>query len=226
MRSLAFTAIFCITLFTKGRCQDDELITPGFLLKLAPQNFTQNELKMWGEIFLGAERKKSLNLSLYGRLSQQDQTMYFYPGEVYTGLGTEIAYRKYISPIKKMETRRGKSFLQGIYASGYVQAGRFSSEGTITTYVYPTNNSPVATAQYDVREEVSNMGFGFTLGVNRTLWKVLFIDAYIGGGLQFANQTLSEPLPPNAFYGFYNDITDPGYQGILPKFGLLIGVRL
>lgn len=141
-------------------------------------------------------------------------------------MGSEISYRKYISLMKTLETRRGKSYLQGIYASGYDQGGRFSSEGTITSYTFPPNHAPVITTRYDIQENVTNMGFGFTIGVNRTLWKVLYIDAYVGGGLQFAKRELSKPPPPNSFCSFYSDITDPGYQGILPKFGLLIGVKL
>jgi len=113
--------------------------------------------------------------------------------------------------MKTLETRRGKSYLQGIYASGYDQGGRFSSEGTITSYTFPPNHAPVITTRYDIQENVTNMGFGFTIGVNRTLWKVLYIDAYVGGGLQFAKRELSKPPPPNSFYSFYSDITDPGY---------------
>ncbi len=218
------TVILCIVAGFTAAAQQSEVILPKAIFKVAPQNFTQNELKVGTEFFLRGD--KSLSLSIYGRYNNSNDLVQneYYPGDYYTGFGSEIAYRKYISPFKVYETKRGKSYLQGIYVSGYLQGGKFFSEGKYRTYIVdPDTGFPIMTS-IQMREDVRNAGVGFTIGVQRTLWKVVFIDAYIGGGMQFSDIDFNNPIPQHFFY--YTDIAQPSYAGIMPKFGLLVGVRL
>jgi hypothetical protein len=85
---------------------------------------------------------------------------------------------------------------------------------------------PVVQSTYDYHESVGNWGFGFTLGYQRTLWEVVFLEAFVGGGIQFSDRISSGQLPPDGLIYQYDGITDPGYKGILPKIGLMIGIGL
>jgi hypothetical protein len=78
-----------------------------------------------------------------------------------------------------------------------------------------------------VQESIGNWGAGFIIGMQRTLWNVLYIDMYIGSGLQWADVIRRETPPSSGYQHYpYRDITTPGYQGILPKFGIQIGVPM
>jgi len=210
-------------------CQTEEpLTTPRALFKVAPQNFIENTLKVGVEVF-NKKRSKSISLYLYGRLESNSEIQpYYYGDKYYKGLGSELQYRKYISPIKSYTTRKGKNYLQGIYVSGYLQGASFVNDGEFIYYSFDQNTGQQTKTFITINESVGNIGTGFTLGVHRTLWNVLFIDAYIGGGVQWSDIVRS-PTPPstllNNYYGYYS-ITDPGYQGIMPKFGLQLGISL
>jgi hypothetical protein len=209
--------------------QADEILTPPrALFKLVPQNFVENTLKVGVEVFNG-NRSKSYSLYLYGRLDNDNNANQpnYYGDFYYKGLGSEFQYRKYISPIKLYTTRKGKNYLQGIYVSGYLQGASYVNDGDFIFSSYDPNTGQRSQTLITINETTSNIGTGFTIGVHRTLWNVFFIDAYIGGGVQWSdvNRTTTPSIPINGYYGYY-DITDPGYQGIMPKFGLQVGIAL
>jgi hypothetical protein len=168
-------------------------------------------------------------LYLYGRLDNDNNANQpnYYGDFYYKGLGSEFQYRKYISPIKSYTTRKGKNYLQGIYVSGYLQGASYANNGDFIFSSYDSNTGQRSQTLVTINESTSNVGTGFTIGVQRTLWNVLFIDAYIGGGVQWSdvNRTTTPSIPVNDYYSYYY-ITDPGYQGIMPKFGLQLGISL
>ncbi len=62
-------------------------------------------------------------------------------------------------------------------------------------------------------------------------WEKLFIDAYVGGAVQWSNLSLVDGSGPNSMGAvlahFSNTyITDPPYNGITPKCGIKIGVGI
>lgn len=205
--------------------QQEEIALPKFLFKVSPQQFAINTLKIGAEIF-NANQTKSVNFFLYGRFDNNNNNGYgsYYGSDNQSkGFGGEVQFRKYINPFKNYTTKRGRTFLQGIYVSAYVQSSSYKQDYQYQSYNYNTGGSPTL---IQVKESTLNIGSGFTIGVHRTLWKALFIDAYIGGGMQFANYDRSiTPPDPNEYFYNYSSITDPEYEGILPKFGLMIGVE-
>ncbi|MBL7871336.1 MAG: hypothetical protein JNM78_06980 [Cyclobacteriaceae bacterium] len=225
---------FCVLLLgsTSGLSQDQNeqtLTTPRALFKVAPQNFALNTLKIGTEVF-NKSGTKSYSLYLYGRFDgNHESEPHYYGDDVYKGVGGEFQYRKYVSPMKSYVTRRNKSYLQGIYVSGYVQAASFKQEGDFTYTTYDWNTGMRNTYSFYVDENTANWGTGFTFGLHRTFWSVLFVDAYLGGGIQWSdtiiNYTPSQPIP-NAYYSSYSGITSPDYQGIMPKFGIQLGILL
>jgi hypothetical protein len=207
--------------------QDEQTLTPPrALFKAAPQNFAINTLKIGTEIF-NKVHTKSYSIYVYGRFDSNNASEYYYYGDdFYKGLGGEFQYRKYISPLKSYVTKRNKNYLQGIYISGYVQAAAFKNEGDFIYYNYDPNTGQQYNYTTHVKENVNNWGTGFTLGVHRTLWSILFIDAYLGGGVQWSDlKNNYNPAIPMRYYS-YSGITSPAYQGIMPKFGIQIGVAL
>ena len=74
-------------------------------------------------------------------------------------------------------------------------------------------------------QDITNGGLGFTIGYQKTLWQVLFLEAFGGGGIQFADRKVTGQAPEYAYYD-YDTITDPAYKGILPKIGMNIGIGL
>jgi hypothetical protein len=79
-----------------------------------------------------------------------------------------------------------------------------------------------------IDETIWNWGGGFTIGFQRTLLDIIHLDVYAGGGIQWSEIDFSySPLiqstrPLNE----YQDIYTPGYEGIMPKFGIQIGITL
>lgn len=201
---------------------------PAALFKVVPQNFIDNTLKIGTEIF-NKSRSKSVNIYLYGRWDGESGDQAFYYGEThYKGVGAEVQYRKYISPLKQYTTRRNKNYLQGIYVGGYAQAASYSNEGDFILNNYDFNTGQRTSTLINIHESIGNWGTGFVIGVHRTLWNVLFIDAYLGGGIQWSD-VIRSVIPPNILnysYGSYYGIGSPGYQGIMPKFGIQLGIPL
>ena len=209
--------------------QSEEISAPPrALFKLVPQNFLENTLKVGFEVF-NKNRSKSYSLYLYGRLDNDNNAKQpnYYGDYYYKGLGGEFQYRKYISPIKSYTTRRGKNYLQGIYVSGYLQGACYLNNGDFIFSSYDSNTGQLSQTLITINESIYNVGTGFAIGVHRTLWNVLFFDAYVGGGVQWSdvNRTTSPSIPASGYPGYY-DITDPGYEGIMPKFGLQLGIAL
>lgn len=221
---ILFGILLLISRFGFGQ-QPVEIETPQLLFKVSPQQFTINTLKIGAEVF-NSNQTKSISFFLHGRFDKNDSYSSYYDNNQSQGFGGEIQFRKYINPFENQTTKRGRAFLQGIYVGLYLQGGSYQQDSETTNYNYDPNTGQATTTIIRVQESIVNVGSGFTIGVHRTLWKALFIDAYVGGGVQFANldRTIT-PTNPNIYYN-YVSITDPEYQGILPKFGVMIGVEL
>jgi hypothetical protein len=71
---------------------------------------------------------------------------------------------------------------------------------------------------------IHNWGGGFTIGYQKTLWQVIFLEAFVGGGIQYS-YIIRSGQQGLAFFRI-GGVTDPGYKGILPKVGLNIGIAL
>jgi hypothetical protein len=206
MKTALFLLLVCGSIHTFGQ-STPELPPKRILFKLSPQHFTQNTLKAGGEFF-NKEFSRSFVVYFSAAAGNNPNDYFYYSDYEYSGLSGELQYRKYISPVRFQTSKRGREYYQGIYFSGFVQG------------------IPVYVVEYNYHESVGNFAFGFTLGVQRTLWKVLLIDLYVGGGLQLSDIIRSGQVPQAPYYFYYGGISNPSYNGILPKFGLQIGIGL
>lgn len=149
-----------------------------------------------------ADFSRSFNLDIGFRSSSYDY-------EDGSGFDAEIAYRRYVAPMR-IHTRKSRDFYQGIYYSVFVRGETFSG----IPYDY-YNGTPEPDEQ-----RVNSIAPGFTLGLQKTLWEIIFLDVYFGGGVK-----ISDAEDDGDFY-YDPDLTQPGYEGIFPRIGAKIGVRL
>lgn len=211
MRSIA--ACLLLLVFSQlASAQLAESPIPRTILKNSPVHFAISSLKIGVENFNKLHTK---SLSIFIIVQVED---YGLESEGHNGLAGELQYRKYIAPMKEYFTKRNKKFYQGIYAGGYAQGGAYAGK-----FKYQSTRNPVY--DYDYSEKIINWSAGVTLGYHRTFLEVIFIDAYIGGGMQWSQNEISGPLIPGYAY-FPSDIGGLTYSGIMPKFGVLIGVGL
>lgn len=201
----------------------DSLMLSRTVFKLSPQHFVHNSLKAGVERF-NPNHSSSFAVFLTGRVDNNSGDFYEWGG--YSGLAGEFQLRKYVSPMKTHTSRKNNTYHQGIYGSAYVQGGSYSGDFTETHSAYDPNTGTFGPrTEYSYKESIGNWGFGFTIGYQKTLWQVIFLEAFIGGGIQFADITLSGSKPDDSFFA-YETILDPGYKGMLPKIGINLGLGL
>jgi hypothetical protein len=204
------------------RAQEPQTISRT-ILKLSPQHFIDNSLKVGVERF-NETYTSSFAFFVTGKLQNQDDGFDRYG---YDGIAGELQLRKYLSPMKAVMSKKNKDYAQGVYGALYAQGGTYRGEMTdMYSNFDPVTGFPTGYDTYDYEEQVVNFGLGFTIGYQKTLWQVMFLEGFVGGGIQFADRKVSGNIPPNHTYYGYDGIIDPGYRGILPKIGLTIGLGL
>ncbi len=176
---------------------------PKTLLKFTPLQLFLQTFELGTETF-NSTYSKSFNVSAGVRTGSESYDK---------GLGAnlELGYRKYPAPMK-FRSRNGRDSYQGIYYSLFVRGEYF--KGDYSDYYYG-GSQPT-----DYSEKVFSVAPGFTIGFQKTLWQIIVLDVYIGGGVKFSDvQSTSSPD-----YNPYYSIFDPGYTGIYPKTGVKIGI--
>ncbi len=201
----------CLALFIPFStliAQDEEKLFNKFVFKMSPQHLTLNMLKVGLESFNKTRTiSYTANFNVAANNNNQDELGYYGGNFPYNGVGIELQMRKYLNKLSVQQTKRGREYFQSVYFSGFLQGG---------TYKKAFESTFVSTIS------AKNIALGFTIGLQRTLWKVLTVDGYIGAGYQLAERKIENYPFPYYYQGF----TQPGFSGILPKVGLNIGVAL
>ena len=214
--------LFLAPLFTLG--QDGDTLSRT-ILKLSPQHFIDNSLKAGIERF-NAKHTGSASLFITAMIDNTQYTGFYYGSESgYDGLAGELQFRKYFSPMQALTSINGKVYHQGIYGGAYLQGGSYSADLMYSTTIYDPVTGSQHVQEFVYSDHIGNWGVGFTIGYQRTLWQVVFFEAFVGGGVQFADR-LPDGSQPRPSYYYRTGITNPSYQGIIPKFGLNIGLGL
>lgn len=191
------------------------------IIKLSPQHFIHNSLKAGVERF-NKTRTGSIALFITGRIENEEYT---FDLEGHDGLAGELQFRKYISPMKTHNSKRNNLVHQGVYGAAYIQGGSYSGDFEGVNTAYDPASGQYTSQPYSYSENIGNYGFGFTIGYQKSLWQVVFLEAFIGGGIQFSDKIVSGNAPDHDFFSS-GGIADPAYKGILPKIGLTIGIGL
>lgn len=200
--------------------QESEVISRT-IFKLSPQHFTESSLKGGIEHFNKAH-SVSVVVFITGRMEKNEDSYY---GDGYDGLAGELQLRRYISPMKAVTLKNNKVYHRGIYGAVYVQGGSYSGDFKREYSYYDLNGVMVNEVYYDYEDHIGNWGGGITIGYQQTLLQVIFVEVFVGGGLQFSDRITTGKLPATPDYSFY-DYKDPYYRGILPKIGFNIGIGL
>lgn len=192
------------------------------VFKLSPQHFTVSSLKAGIERF-NPHYSGSFSIMITGRLEKEKDP---FDNTGYNGLGAELQFRKYISPMKARTSKAGNHFHQGVYGALYLQGGFFNSSYSDSYDSYDPNTGAPTQIWYQYEQNISNGGLGFTIGYQKTVWQVVFLEAFIGGGIQFAGEEVTGYKPSPVMFDTSGGITDPAYEGIMPKIGVNIGIGL
>jgi hypothetical protein len=196
-----------------------------YIFKTSPQHLVVNVLKVGCEI-VNQSGTGSYQVMLHAIANNKNET-YWSSSIPYNGFGTELMFKKYLYPLQTITTRKGRQFSQGIYLGGFIQGGIYSGdfEGTDSDYSWDeTSQTYVRTeSDYDYSTKAKNVAAGFTIGFHRVYWKVLSLDAFIGAGYQAGHQKITGTR--SEWAEFY-DFKKPHFYGVLPKFGLNLGLVL
>lgn len=189
------------------------------IFKISPQQLTINTLKAGIERF---NKTYTASWVIFASATSQGQDYSSTYTDKLRGLGGELQYRKYLGAMKEHASRRHR-YARGIYLMGFIQGAAYSNhqKGLSGSYV----GGVYATTPYDFQRSIGNWGGGFALGFQRTFWNIMFLDVYIGGGVQGSDVIYQGQLPHHDWY-HWQSITEPDYAGIIPKIGLQIGVGL
>lgn len=214
--------VFCSFI---ANAQETEKKYASTIFKISPQHFASNSIKMGLEFFKNPTRSFSIYL---GARTGNDDPYYSYSNEL-DGFFAEGQFRKYVKPFEEITTKKNRTFSQGIYVAAFFQGGGYQGDVTYTEPIYSSTGVYLGTTQYKYQQNVVNGAGGFTIGIHRVYWDVLYIDVYVGGGLQLSNLERSGDVPsPNTYNDYYysSDFIDPNFQGVIPKIGIQIGLGL
>jgi hypothetical protein len=208
--TIALLALFAASVSCAQDTDTRDFTMPRSLIKISPFQFFANTLELGVESF-----NASYSRSFQATVGFRTGSGFYDEGK---GIHLEFAYRKFVTPME-LRNRRSNDFYQGIYYSFYAGTSYFEGENTSYSY-YDPNTGQVLMSQYSAT--IVSLTPGFTLGLERTFWRVVILDVYVGGGIRLSKADYS-----GSNYDIYDsDVFDPAYDGIYPKIGAKIGVKL
>jgi hypothetical protein len=177
------------------------------VFKVSPLHFFQNTMKVGLERF-NKDHSGSFLIAIGGKMGRDEGSSNV---SSYQGFSGELQLRKYVKPMQRNNT---DAYYHGVFGALYAQGGSFSGEATKDGY--------------RTKEHIGNYGGGFMIGYQKTLWDVIFLEGYVGGGVQFADRVVKErdPASTSVFDVEYSGVLHPAFQGIMPKIGFTIGLAL
>jgi hypothetical protein len=206
MKNLLFPFFVSLTTMAFAQTSENSQNTlPRGIIKISPLQFLSQTLELSVEA-LNADYTKSFQFSGSLRSGHYDY-------EEGGGAGVTLAYRKYVKALNT-PTKRDPDASQGIYYSLFLKADYFRGEDA---YYWSSTGT-------GIDETITTIDPGFTIGWQRTIFDVLFLDVYVGGGIKIASINTTGGVRDSDPYDF--DLLHPGYDGIHPVVGVKLGVGL
>lgn len=172
------------------------------IIKMSPFHFVDATFLIGYERMLG-----NYNSSIFiqaGMHSKENS----WDGSVQFGFQEELQYRIYVTP---PSPNAGDFFsFKGLYFGPY--AFHRYRDQTVQEWDW------ILQQNISVKERINEVAGGLVMGAQFALADKFYIDFYLGGGVK-RSFGRSES---NNFVNF----TQPGYNGVLPKIGLLMGFGL
>lgn len=198
--------------------QEETPLPSRSLLKFSPQHFAANTFLFGAERFNPAcTRSLSVNVGLrrIGNFSLPED-------KVERGFDLDVQFRTYLKGMAMIQTKRG-NVSRGAYLGHFAQAGQADVRDVVSirrTYSTDPNRN---TSEYGYNSyEARFLAAGFTVGLQHTIWRVLTLDGFVGGGIRWTQTRYRE----QALSGMNVDLVAPAYRGVFPRIGLKIGVAL
>lgn len=201
--------------------QDASPLPSKMLIKVSPQHFIASTLQVGIEHF-NTDFSKSWNFSI--GLRNQGNNQNSYSDEVRGG-EIDLQFRRYVRPLQQFSSRKNRTYSQGVYFGPFINGGFYTVDDLNTyTWTYRDINGQLITetSSNGGKYETQHFAAGFTIGLQRTFWEVLTLDAFVGGGLRATNFTLIAGDRND----IYNGLLDPGFTGIFPRIGFKVGIAL
>jgi hypothetical protein len=133
-----------------------------------------------------------------------------YESENISGIGGSLAWRNYLLPRSKPEY----SAPRGLYVAPFVMYRRVILSGFDHVY----NEEEEKTEMVEVTQNLNIFSGGFSIGWQFVLWKAITADVYVGGALRLSK------YDGDATFTKYKQLQNIDYSGIMPNFGVKIGI--
>jgi hypothetical protein len=133
-----------------------------------------------------------------------------YESENISGLGGSLAWRNYLLPRSKAEYAAPR----GLYVAPIVTYRRLSLSGFDQVY----NEEEEIFEVIEVTQKLNVFSGGFYTGWQFVLWKAITADVYVGGVLRLSK------YDGVANFTKYSQLQNIDFSGVMPKFGVKIGI--
>lgn len=133
-----------------------------------------------------------------------------YDSENISGFGGSLAWRNYLLPRSKPKFSAPK----GLYVAPFVMYRRAILSGFDHVY----NEEEDMTELVEVTQNLNIFSGGFSIGWQFVLWKAMTADVYVGGMLRLSK------YDGESNFTKYKQLQNIDYSGIMPNFGVKIGI--
>ena len=146
------------------------------------------------------------------------------------GYTAEAQYRFYVKRFKVRTNFNEKSYQQGIYVGIWARGEHFEQDYDYKDVSYFDNTGRETILTYRGIRNTEALSGGIQFGFQQTFAEHFFIDLYVGGGYRATNVEIqteiqnTEKTQHSDIIRWHNGIFDRGYQGVLPRAGLSLGV--
>ena len=133
-----------------------------------------------------------------------------YESENISGFGTALAWRNYLLP----RTRPEYTAPRGVYAAPSVMYRRLTLSGFDFVWNEETGNSE----QVEVEQVLNVISGGVMAGWQFVLWNAVTADVYVGGMIRLSKYEGEDNFTK------YKQVRNIDFSGVMPTFGLKIGI--
>ncbi len=212
MKKISFILFFAVLCFGSTQAQTpmleiDTVVVYEYepvknMLRLSPFHFADGTFHLTYERFLG----ETSSIAISGGVTSRQR---WYQEEPDFGFQEELQFRYYLLPPSNIGSN-GKNFFffKGLYAGPYV-THRFRQQ-SVQEWDWVTQQN------VNVFENVNEFSGGVLLGVQMAFGNVLFVDVFTGGGIKRSTGASANQQ--------FRTVFSPGFNGVLPKAGLQLGI--
>lgn len=145
-----------------------------------------------------------------------------YESESVFGVKGELIQRIYFSPFSQRESKKGNSYLYGVYGGLFVRGGYEEIESEFYSYYDDVNSRSV----YETNVRSGYWVFpGALMGLSRTYFDKLLVDFYVGAGIRAISVKNTNSRYEDLYYYSYH-ISPLDYGGVAPNIGIKLGLWL